>query len=65
VLYLEYRTQYGLYQDAVQLCNTVDEEKWKRAVLWVFDAPDIGNMPFEVTHYHKLLLTFVRKELKP
>jgi hypothetical protein len=31
------------------LCNTLDEEKWKKAVFWVFDAPEEANKPFEVT----------------
>jgi hypothetical protein len=43
-----FRTQYGLYQDAVYLCNTLDEEKWKKAVFWVFDAPNAAEKPFEV-----------------
>jgi uncharacterized protein YhbP (UPF0306 family) len=40
-----------LYQEAVQLCNTMDEEKWKKAVFWVFDAPDMANNPFEVNMF--------------
>jgi hypothetical protein len=24
------------------------EEKWKKAVFWVFDSPDIGHQPLEV-----------------
>jgi hypothetical protein len=45
------RTQYGLYQESVQLCiksNALDEEKWKRALFWVFDVPGIGHKPYEV-----------------
>jgi hypothetical protein len=42
------RTQYGLYQDSVQLSISVDEEKWKKAVFWVFDVPEIAEKPFEV-----------------
>jgi hypothetical protein len=42
------RTQYGLYQDAVNLCRTMDEEKWKKVIFWVFDAPGMANKPFEV-----------------
>jgi uncharacterized protein YhbP (UPF0306 family) len=43
------RTQYGLYQDAVNLCKIQDEEKWKKAVFWVFDAPEMAHKPFVVT----------------
>jgi hypothetical protein len=42
------RTQYGLYQDAIQLCITNDEDKWKKAIFWVFDAPEMADKPFEV-----------------
>jgi hypothetical protein len=38
-----------LYQDAVNLCRAgEDEEKWQRAIYWVFDAPGL-DMVFEVT----------------
>jgi len=41
-------TQYGLYQEASGLClGKGNEEKWKKAVYWVFDAPDIGDKPYE------------------
>jgi hypothetical protein len=26
----------------------VSEEKWKKAVFWVFDAPDVADKPYEV-----------------
>ena len=42
------RTQYGLYQDAVNLCKTQSEKKWEKAIFWVFDAPGMANKPFEV-----------------
>jgi ribosomal protein L39E len=41
------RTQYGLYQDAVSLCKVPEQEKWKKAVYLVFDAPTIANKPYE------------------
>jgi ATP-dependent DNA ligase len=43
-------TQYGLYQESVLLCNKMvtDNENWNKVVYWVFDAPGIGNKPFEV-----------------
>jgi phenolic acid decarboxylase len=41
------RTQYGLHQDAVNLGKTLDEEKWKKAIFWVFDIPEILK-PYEV-----------------
>jgi DNA ligase-1 len=41
-------TQYGLFQESVRLCTTSDEEKWKKAVYWVFDCPELSNKPFEV-----------------
>ena len=34
-------TQYGLYQDAVSLCNSTNETKWSKAVFWIFDAPQL------------------------
>jgi hypothetical protein len=42
------RTQYGLYQDAVNLSTSADEGKWKKAIFWIFDAPGIGEKKFEV-----------------
>ena len=42
------RTQYGLYQDAVGLGKTTNEEKWKKAVFWIFDSLDVANKPLEV-----------------
>jgi uncharacterized protein YhbP (UPF0306 family) len=46
------RTQYGLHQEAVSLCvRGGDEERWKKAVFWVFDAPEIGHKPYEVQVY--------------
>jgi DNA ligase-1 len=29
------------------LSITENEDKWKKAIFWVFDAPDIPNKPFE------------------
>ena len=44
------RTQYGLYQDAVQLCrNKEDSSKWGKAKFWVFDAPGMVSQPYEVS----------------
>jgi hypothetical protein len=42
-----FRTQYGLYQEAVTIKKN-DEATWNKAVFWVFDAPDIAHKPFEV-----------------
>ena len=44
------RTQYGLYQEAVGMCaqKNADEEKWRKAVYWVFDAPDMEDKPYIV-----------------
>jgi DNA ligase-1 len=44
-------TQYGLYQGAVNLARTEDEQRWKKAIFWVFDAPNLGNEPYEVRIY--------------
>jgi hypothetical protein len=44
------RTQYGLYQGAVSILRGWNEEKWEKAVFWVFDAPDL-LMEYEVTIY--------------
>ena len=41
-------TQYGLYQDAVNLCKSSNEEKWNKATFWVFDIPELGTKPLEV-----------------
>jgi hypothetical protein len=27
----------------------LDEEKWKKAIFWVFDAPDMAMHEYEVT----------------
>ena len=46
-----------MYQEAVSLGkNNADEEKWKKAIFWVFDAPDMANQPFEerIQHLHQL-----------
>jgi DNA ligase-1 len=53
-------TQYGLYQEPVVLCNTSDENKWKKAVFLVFDAPDISHKPYEV--FFSMLLNLTVKE---
>ena len=42
------RTQYGLHQNAVNLCKNKNEQKWGKAVFWVFDAPDLKEKPIEV-----------------
>ena len=57
-------TQYGLYQGAVNLARTDDENRWNKAVFWVFDAPDIGNKPYEVNiaYCHTILILFYRTE---
>jgi hypothetical protein len=53
------RTKYGLYQDAVSLCQkNSDEEKWKKAIFWVFDAPNLANKNFEVCFF---CVNFLRK----
>ena len=41
------RTQYGLYQDAVSLIRSSNEEKWNRAIFWIFDSPKIAEKPIE------------------
>ena len=43
----DFRTQYGLYQEAVGLERSNDKERWTKATFWVFDAPDIANKPYE------------------
>ena len=35
------RTQYGLYQEPAALIHSSNEEKWSKAVFWIFDAPDL------------------------
>jgi uncharacterized protein YhbP (UPF0306 family) len=42
------RTQYGLFQEAVTLCGKYEEKKWRKAVFWVFDAPNLADKPYEV-----------------
>jgi hypothetical protein len=44
-------------QEPVQLCRTLDPYKWKKAIFWVFDAPEIAHQPYEVCYLqtvHKL-----------
>ena len=31
----------------MNLSTTQDLQRWEKATLWVFDAPDIGDKPFE------------------
>jgi hypothetical protein len=57
------RTQYGLHQDAVALCKTGgDEAKWKKAVFWVFDSPDLLSTPFEVIIGNETIVTIILGE---
>lgn len=55
-MYAYYRTQYGVYQSAVALCTNriIDDEKWKKAIFWVFDTPD-SDKPYEVLNKHTSL----------
>ena len=43
------RTQYGLHQEAANLCRNSDEEKWNKAIYRVFDSPSLSERPFEVS----------------
>ena len=45
--FLVKRTQYGLFQDPISLTKQIDEEKWKKAVFWVFDVPHVGYKTYE------------------
>ena len=45
------RTQYGLYQDAVNLCKSTNKAKWSNAIYWVFDTPSLADKPYEVYTY--------------
>jgi hypothetical protein len=36
-----------------------EEEKWKKAIFWVFDAPEIAHKPFEVTVTQKCFTNFL------
>ena len=40
-------TQYGLVQEPIQLSRTLDTNKWRKAIFWIFDAPDIAHQPYE------------------
>jgi uncharacterized protein YhbP (UPF0306 family) len=42
------RTQYGLHQEVVSIALGKNDERWEKAVFWVFDAPDLAFQPFEV-----------------
>ena len=42
------RTQYGLHQESVGLINSNKEEKWNKAIFWIFDAPKLIGKPLEV-----------------
>jgi ATP-dependent DNA ligase len=41
-------TQYGLFQDVVNLSKSRDEDKWNKAIFWVFDVPSLAKKTFEV-----------------
>ena len=45
-----FRTQYGLYQEAVNISKTNNEEKWSKIVFWVFDAPHMSDVTYEVVY---------------
>jgi DNA ligase-1 len=42
-------TRYGLHQQAVYLCTKGGE--WDNATYWVFDAPDMPRIPYEVCQF--------------
>ena len=48
VVFIDIRTKYGLYQDAVNVFKTTNEDKWNMAIFWVFDTPQFADKPFEV-----------------
>ena len=43
-------TKYGLYQEAVNLAKSKNEEKWNKAIYWIFDAPQLLGKPIEVVY---------------
>ena len=45
------RTRYGLYQDVISLPLSFNQEKWDKAVFWVFDVPNSVNKCFEVSFF--------------
>ena len=55
-------TQYGLYQSAVQLCMAKDENRWENAVFWVFDAPHLSSLPYEVCTLNSVMSLTLFKE---
>jgi hypothetical protein len=42
----------------VHLCTSNDQEKWKKAIIWVFDSPKMAEKPFEERIKHLKTLTF-------
>ena len=57
------RTRYGLHQEAVNLCKSSTNPKWKDAIMWVFDVPTL-QVPFEVIIQTVLtLILYIRKDL--
>ena len=37
-----------MHQEPVGLMSSKDEEKWSKAIFWVFDAPELREKPLEV-----------------
>ena len=56
------RTQYGLYQDAANLPKISNEEKWKKAVYWIFDSPENPDLPLEVNKNNCFLCVYISIE---
>jgi hypothetical protein len=54
-----------LYQEAVSICvgKGSDEDKWKKAVYCVFDAPSIEK-PYEVEFLNKQHLNFYQERIQ-
>ena len=57
------RTSYGRYQEAASLSRSSDDVKWKQAIFWVFDTPEMGGAPIELRFQH--LKELKEQELLP
>ena len=44
-------TQYGLYQDAINIEKTGNEAKWLKATYWVFDSPQFDSKKSLEVHF--------------
>ena len=59
-------TQYGLYQEAVTLGmrSKPNDEKWQKAVFWVFDAPNMIDKTYQVFALFLIVLIGIQERIE-